>query len=151
MSGRSLYLEETNLQNVPSNWTRINPDVRGLWVPGLVAIRNAITGKAYFFAASNLGKRVRDQHALLVAGRHHCRGLQADWTANQTGFDYFVVLRADCMPRVAAAKQAEINAARTNGGGCYNVKNSLPKRTRRRRGGRSEFPTLRGLLTNFTG
>ena len=75
----------------PSDWTEIEPDLRGLWIPGLWALFSVANGRRYVCAVNNIGKRIRDHHVALRRRSHWNSALQADWTSAPEDFGWYVI------------------------------------------------------------
>src|SRR5689334_25014504 len=70
-------------------WRRVGAaePSEGLCRPGIIALVNTATGKAYVASTSNMSKRFYDERRRLQEGRHPCPILQRDFTTRPTNFD----------------------------------------------------------------
>ena len=124
--------EEAVMEQVDtSGWKRIGRRPSDLWVAGVFAIRNERTGKTYFVGATNMGKRVRDQHFWLTHRVHHNSQLQTEWLKSEEDFEFYVVRRVSNASVLKHEKQTLIDHF-SKDGRCYNSKRAEPRRKAKR-------------------
>lgn len=98
---------------------------------GIYAIRNADVDRAYIGSTQCFGARLRQHKEMLLAGAHHNRALQSDWTLQRgEGFSMGILEVVADPTALLQREQAWINAWRDLAGfkRSYNVHNACAGR-----------------------
>jgi hypothetical protein len=115
-----------------TEWRRIESP-KGLWdTPGVVAIRDGMTGRTYVIAGIEVGKRLGHATYLLDRGQHHNASLQQDWTDHREEFQLYLVQRCGGSA-LRVFKQHWLDRVIAMEGGTYNCKRSTPRTPSRRK------------------
>ena len=89
---------------------------------GIYAIINEETGKIYIGSSGNIEKRFKAHKAELKAGKHHNKGLQADYNSGEN-FLYKIIksLPTDLRAELMAQESETIDQAKREGKDLYNI------------------------------
>jgi hypothetical protein len=110
---------------IPTNWIEIGRRPKQ-WFGGIIAIRNCVTGRTYFVATRNVGRRARNQIRWLTRDEHKNHELQKDWMEFPGAFHFYLVERVLAPVLLPYKKQWLIDRyAKLNL--CYNLKRALPR------------------------
>ncbi len=115
---------------IPADWHQIGPSPRNRWHGGIIAIVNETTGRCYFVASQNVGRRTRDNARWLRRHEHHLPELQRDWDADPNAFRFYLVKQVNVPFLLRHEKQMLIDEF-SKDGRCYNKKRSVAKRAPR--------------------
>ena len=128
------------------SWQKLGASVagKGSWHGGIIAVVNVVSGRAYFVATRNVGKRLWDQRDRLAKGTHPCPTLRADWQAHPNEFEFYLVETVKVPWLLNDLKQYWINKFGSEGQ-CYNTKAAVDRKRRRRQ---PDIPPIVVTLTD---